>query len=59
MFQRFSNSRKLVCYCGVAPFEHTSGISIRGRTQTSPLANKKVKVYLTRAALESANESIL
>ena len=39
------------CYCGVAPFEHTSGISIRGKTQTSSLANKEVKVYLTRAAI--------
>ena len=32
-------------------FEHTSGISIRGKTQTSSLANKEVKVYLTRAAI--------
>ena len=40
-----------VGYCGVAPFEHTSGISIRGKTQTSSLANKEVKVYLTRAAI--------
>ncbi|WP_392387624.1 transposase [Bacteroides pyogenes] len=39
-FQRFSNPRKLACYCGVASFEHTSGISIRGKTQTFPLANK-------------------
>ncbi|MEI3119031.1 MAG: transposase [Parabacteroides johnsonii] len=29
-FQRFDNPRKFACYCGVAPFEHTSGISIRG-----------------------------
>ena len=50
-FQRFDNPRKFACYCGVAPFEHTSGISIRGKTQTSPLANKEVKVYLTRAAI--------
>ena len=50
-FQRFDNPRKFDCYCGVAPFEHTSGISIRGRTQTSTLANKEVKVYLTRAAI--------
>ena len=32
-------------------FEHTSGISIRGKTQTSPLANKEVKEYLIRAAI--------
>ena len=50
-FQRFDDPRKFACYCGVAPFEHTSGISIRGKTQTSPLANKEVKVYLTRAAI--------
>lgn len=50
-FQRFDNLRKFACYCGVAPFEHTSGISIRGKTQTSSLANKEVKVYLTRAAI--------
>ena len=30
-FQRFDNPRKFACYCGVAPFEHTSGISIRGK----------------------------
>ena len=50
-FQRFGNPRKFACYCEVAPFEHTSGISIRGKTRTSSLANKEVKVYLTRAAI--------
>lgn len=37
-FQRFDNPRKFACYCGGAPFEHTSGISIWGKTQTSSLA---------------------
>lgn len=50
-FQRFDNPRKFACYCGVTPFEHTSGIPIREKTQTSPLANKEVKVYLTREAI--------
>lgn len=50
-FERFTDPRKFACYCGVAPFEHTSGVSIRGKTQTSHLANKEVKVYLTRAAI--------
>ncbi|MCE8491257.1 transposase [Bacteroides thetaiotaomicron] len=40
-FQRFDNPRILACYCGIPPFEHTSGISIRERMQTSPSANKK------------------
>ena len=29
----------------------TSGISIRGKTQTSSLVNKEVKVYLTQTAI--------
>lgn len=50
-FTRFSDARKLVCYCGVAPFKHESGTSIRGRTKVSHLANKKLKTLLTLAAI--------
>ena len=50
-FTRFSNARKFACYAGVAPFEHSSGSSIRGRTKVSPLANKKIKSLLTLAAI--------
>ncbi|WP_462265725.1 IS110 family transposase [Mucilaginibacter sp.] len=34
-FTRFANWRKFACYVGTAPFEHTSGTSIRGKTQVS------------------------
>lgn len=54
-FENFSNHRKFACYCGVAPFEHTSGISIRGKTQVSSMANRKIKVALTRAAMSAIN----
>ena len=50
-FRKFDNPRKFACYCGVAPFEHTSGTSIRGKTRTSKLAAKDLKVFLTRAAI--------
>ena len=50
-FTRFPDARKLICYCGVAPFKHESGSSIRGRTRISPLANKKLKSLLTMAAI--------
>lgn len=50
-FTKFDNPRKFACYCGVAPFEHTSGTSIRGKTRTSKLAAKDIKVLLTRAAI--------
>lgn len=50
-FTRFDDHRKFACYCGVAPFTHTSGSSIRGKTRVSHLANKKMKSLLTLAAL--------
>lgn len=50
-FTRFNDPRKFACYSGVAPFEHTSGSSIKGRTKVSQLANKKIKSLLTLAAI--------
>jgi len=52
-FTRFSTVRKLICYCGVAPFEHSSGTSIRGKVRVSHLANKKLKSLLTMAAISA------
>lgn len=49
-FTRFENHRKFACYCGVAPFEFSSGTSIRGKNRVSKLGNKQMKVYLTSAA---------
>lgn len=50
-FKLFSNHRKFACYSGVAPFDYRSGISIRGRTKVSHMANKKMKRYLHMASL--------
>ena len=50
-FTRFNDHRKFTSFYGVAPFEHSSGTSIRGKTCTSHLANREVKVNLTRAAI--------
>jgi transposase len=50
-FTCFDNHRKFACYCGVAPFENSSGTSIRGKTKTSSLANRKIKSLLTMAAI--------
>jgi len=54
-FISFDNPRKFNCYAGIAPFEHTSGSSIRGKTQTSNLANKTVKTLLYSGAMSAAN----
>jgi transposase len=40
-FKLFSCPRKFACYAGVAPFEYSSGTSIRGKTRVSHLANKQ------------------
>ena len=49
-FQKFSNSRKFSCYAGLAPFEHSSGSSIRAKSRVSHYANKKAKQLLNLAA---------
>lgn len=50
-FTTFDNWRQLACYAGIAPFEYSSGTSIRGKTKVSGLANKKLKTLLNMAAL--------
>ena len=49
-FTKFSNARKFACYCGTAPFEHTSGSSIKGKTRVSHLADKQMKTLLNLSA---------
>ncbi len=49
-FTAFSNARQYACYIGIAPFEHTSGTSINGRTHVSKFGNKQAKAELTQAA---------
>lgn len=50
-FLSITEAKKYACYSGVAPFEHSSGTSIRGKTRVSHMANKKVKTLLHMAAL--------
>lgn len=45
--------RQLSCYAGLAPFEHTSGKSIRGRTKVHKMANKELKTLLYMGALSN------
>jgi transposase len=52
-FTTFENARQLASYCGVAPFEYSSGKSIRGKTKVSHLANKKIKSLLNMCALNA------
>ena len=49
-FTKFANARKFACYCGTAPFEHSSGKSIRHKTRISHLADKEMKTLLDQSA---------
>lgn len=49
-FTAFENGRQFACYAGVAPFEHSSGTSVRGRPKVSPLANRRMKALLSNCA---------
>jgi transposase len=50
-FTMLKDTRKPACYCGVAPFEYSSGSSVRGRTKVHFMANKKLKCNLHMASL--------
>lgn len=50
-FDSFDNWRQLACYAGVAPFEFSSGSSVKGRTKVNHLADKKMKSLLNMCAL--------
>jgi transposase len=52
-FTSFHDWRKFACYCGIAPFEYSSGTSIRGKTRVSHLGNRKLKSLLTMCALNT------
>lgn len=49
-FEGFTDARQFACYSGIAPFENSSGTSIRGKTRVSKFANKKLKTGLTMSA---------
>jgi transposase len=50
-FTMMKDARKLACYCGVAPFEYSSGSSVREKTKVHYMANKKLKCNLHMASL--------
>ncbi len=56
-FQRLTDSRKLACYSGVAPFVYESGTSIRGKTGVSKFANHDLKQVLHMAAISSVQHN--
>lgn len=49
-FRAFETARQYACYVGIAPFEHSSGTSVKGRTKVSHIGAKGLKADLSQAA---------
>jgi transposase len=49
-FTRLTETRKLSCYSGLAPFPYSSGSSVKGKTKVSKMGDKKLKVLLNLSA---------
>lgn len=45
------SGKQLACYAGIAPFENSSGISIKGKEKVHPMANKDLKKLLFLGAM--------
>jgi len=54
-FTRYDNPKQLACYCGVVPFEYTSGDSIFRKSRVHPMANRTLKKHLHMSALAAIN----
>ena len=52
-FSVFKDWRKFACYSGIAPFEYSSGSSVRARTKVNHFADKKIKSLLHLVALNA------
>ena len=55
-FTRFTDPKKFACYAGIAPFEYSSGSSIKGRTRVHHCANKQLKSLLNVAAMSAIQQ---
>lgn len=51
LFTRYQSHKQLACYCGVVPFEHVSGSSIKKKAKVHHMANKTLKKQLHLCAM--------
>lgn len=50
-FRDFKEAKKFACTAGIAPFEHTSGSSIKGKTRVNHSAHKELKTLIHMCAI--------
>jgi transposase len=51
------SGKQLASYCGVVPFGHSSGTSIKGRNKVHKMANKNLKKLLHMGARSAATHN--
>lgn len=56
-FTRFKSAKQIASYSGIAPFEYSSGTSIKGRTRVHHMANKTLKTLLHMCAISSVGNN--
>jgi transposase len=54
-FIDFKEAKKFACTAGVAPFEHSSGSSMKGKTRVSHSAHKELKTLIHMCAVGTIN----
>ena len=54
-FTGYDDPKQLACYYGVAPFEYSSGTSVKKRARVHHMANKTLKKRLHLGALAAIN----
>jgi len=52
-FKRFDGWRQFSSYCGTAPFQHSSGTSIRRKNKIHQIGDRKMKTLLTLASVSA------
>lgn len=52
-FKTIADPKKLACHAGVAPFEYSSGSSVRGKTSVSQHARKRLKSLFHLGAMSA------
>jgi transposase len=56
-FTKFDNAKQIASYCGIAPFEYSSGTSVRGKTKVHNMANKVLKTSLHMCSVSSVRHN--
>lgn len=53
LFNKYNSPKQLACYCGVAPFEYSSGTSVYRKPRVHHMANKILKKHLHMGAMSA------